>query len=77
MHKGYFVVLFVSMLGQHLLTLYKTCSVYFQQNENGPPQCGICGDAVDMPRDHERGGKYGSGLISRYYPTGVKGQWQT
>lgn len=50
------------------------CSRVLQQEKTGPPQCGVCGDPVDMPKDHELGGKYGSGMITRYYPDGVKGE---
>lgn len=35
-------------------------------------KCGICGDPYNQPqpRDHEAGGKYASGIISRRYTEG-------
>ncbi|KAL4216325.1 hypothetical protein ACF0H5_024052 [Mactra antiquata] len=34
--------------------------------------CGVCGDGLDGPLEHEQGGRYGSATISRYYPAGIK-----
>lgn len=35
-------------------------------------KCGICGDPYNQkqPRDHEAGGKYASGIITRHYTEG-------
>lgn len=35
-------------------------------------KCGICGDPYNQPqpRDHEAGGKYASGIITRQYTVG-------
>lgn len=43
-----------------------------KQPENGPFKCGICGDPYDLQKEHEKGGKFGSTIISRYYPAGIK-----
>lgn len=69
------VVVVLCMLTAYLrLLIQSVCSRVLQQEKTGPPQCGVCGDPVDMPKDHELGGKYGSGMITRYYPAGVKGE---
>ena len=40
-----------------------------QYEENGG-LCGVCGDAWNAPvREHEAGGKYATGIITRHYRT--------
>lgn len=39
---------------------------------DGPRQCGLCGDPQNAEKEHEHGGKFGSGTIGRYYPAGIK-----
>ena len=56
-----------------LLNFAVHVDIFFQQEEFGPKQCGICGDPPNGPKEHEAGGKYGSRMISRYYPKGTKG----
>ncbi|XP_045183890.2 uncharacterized protein LOC123542238 [Mercenaria mercenaria] len=43
-----------------------------KQHENGPFKCGVCGDPYNSTRPHEKNGRYGLGMISRYYPAGIK-----
>ncbi|XP_060596752.1 uncharacterized protein LOC132750734 [Ruditapes philippinarum] len=43
-----------------------------KQHEKGPFKCGICGDPFNDKKQHEGGGKYGTMMISRYYPAGIK-----
>ena len=33
-------------------------------------KCGMCGDPYDGPRNHELGGKYATGTITRTYNMG-------
>jgi hypothetical protein len=33
-------------------------------------KCGMCGDPYDGPRNHELGGKYATGTITRTYSMG-------
>lgn len=51
----------------------KQCKRYFQVQWmlNGG-KCGVCGDPYNQaqPRDHEAGGKYASGIITRHYTEG-------
>lgn len=42
--------------------------VQWEQNDG---KCGVCGDAYNAaPRQHEAGGEYAKGIISRYYTAG-------
>ncbi|KAH3882761.1 uncharacterized protein LOC127878063 [Dreissena polymorpha] len=43
-----------------------------KQPLDGPPVCGVCGDPYNAPKEHEKGGQYGTGMIGRYYPAGIK-----
>ncbi|XP_062606136.1 uncharacterized protein LOC134267943 [Saccostrea cucullata] len=47
------------------------CGGFSVQMLNGG-KCGICGDPYNapQPRDHEAGGKYASGIITRHYTEG-------
>ena len=49
--------------------------LHVQQVEEGIPRCGLCGDPDPGPRAHEKGGEYGTAMISRYYPAATKGKW--
>ncbi|XP_076281956.1 uncharacterized protein LOC143209750 [Lasioglossum baleicum] len=48
------------------------CGGFTRQWQRNKGNCGICGDAWDMPapRPHETGGKYGNSVIVRKYRTG-------
>ncbi len=47
------------------------CGGIRRQWDQNNGKCGICGDAFDQdPRDHEPGGKYASGIISKMYTQG-------
>ena len=43
-----------------------------QWQKNGA-QCGVCGDPYDGPRDHEPGGKFYTGEVTRTYTQGKVG----
>ena len=45
------------------------CCVQRQWTTNGG-LCGVCGDPYDGARDHEMGGRYAAGVVSRHYGTG-------
>ncbi|CAF0938333.1 unnamed protein product [Didymodactylos carnosus] len=38
------------------------------KRQNG--KCGVCGDPWQGPKEHEKGGKYATGIIGRTYETG-------
>ena len=47
--------------------------LFFLQNQwvTYGGRCGACGDPYQQnPREHERGGKYASGIVTRVYPIG-------
>lgn len=46
------------------------CGGVGQQHQTNGGKCGICGDSINGPREHELGGKYATGIIGRTYEMG-------
>ncbi|XP_069134843.1 uncharacterized protein [Argopecten irradians] len=47
------------------------CGGFYHQWTLNGGKCGVCGDPWDGPRDHEAGGKYATGTITRNYKEGA------
>ncbi|XP_025082650.1 uncharacterized protein LOC112557168 [Pomacea canaliculata] len=51
------------------------CGGYWYKKRRGN-QCGLCGDPVDGPRDHEAGGRYATGILTASYYPGQRTQFK-
>ena len=46
------------------------CWVFQVQWVRNQGRCGVCGDPYHGPRDHEAGGKFANGIVTRTYKQG-------